>query len=121
VGRTSRCCLRPPTRLRARLTRHSRPSLPLPARSEWATQHHRDTFASILGHYDMLSYVALAENSAVGRVKFTMLEKMLSPCGPPPATSGGIVLPAAAAAAAAAAAGTAGGAPAAARGDDMKD
>lgn len=46
--------------------------------------HHRDSLASHIGHYDFLSYVAVAENESVGRVRFSMLEKMLSPCGPPP-------------------------------------
>lgn len=52
--------------------------------SEWAVNQHRDTLASHLGHYELLSYFALAENESVGRVKFNMLEKMLQPCGPPP-------------------------------------
>lgn len=52
--------------------------------SEWAVNQHRDTLASHLGHYDMLSYFAAAENEAVGRVRYNMLEKMLQPCGPPP-------------------------------------
>lgn len=75
--------------------------------SEWATNHHRDSYASHVGHADVLTYFAVAENEAVGRVRFTMLEvstrplqaplptlpqahhlargqKMLQPCGPPP-------------------------------------
>jgi splicing factor 3B subunit 5 len=47
--------------------------------------HHRDTNASLAGHYDVLSYLAVAENVAVGRAKYALLEKMLAPCGPPPA------------------------------------
>ena len=75
--------------------------------------HHRDSHASHIGHYDLLSYFAVAENEAVGRVKYTLLEvrlwlakmqqvsvlaaqlgysafcpplqKMVQPCGPPPA------------------------------------
>lgn len=54
---------------------------------EWATNHHRDTFASLVGHVDQLSYVAVAENESLSRVKYTMLEKMLQPCGPPPAAA----------------------------------
>jgi hypothetical protein len=42
--------------------------------SEWAINQHRDTMASHIGHYDFLSYCALVENEAVGRVKYTMLE-----------------------------------------------
>jgi splicing factor 3B subunit 5 len=32
----------------------------------------------------MLSYFAAAENEAIGRVRFNMLNKMLLPCGLPP-------------------------------------
>jgi len=49
------------------------------------TNHHRDTIASVVGHYDMLEYLAAGENEAPGRIRFAMLEKMLQPCGPPPA------------------------------------
>ena len=45
----------------------------------------RDSTASFIGHADMLAYFAVAENESIGRVKYTMLEKMLAPCGPPPA------------------------------------
>uniref|UniRef100_A0A7S0AMA1 Splicing factor subunit n=1 Tax=Minutocellus polymorphus TaxID=265543 RepID=A0A7S0AMA1_9STRA len=51
---------------------------------EWATNQHRDTMASHVGHYDQLSYYAVAQNESVGRVRARMLEKMLEPCGPPP-------------------------------------
>eukprot|EP00608_Synchroma_pusillum_P009997 CAMPEP_0198429496 /NCGR_PEP_ID=MMETSP1452-20131203/7797_1 /TAXON_ID=1181717 /ORGANISM="Synchroma pusillum, Strain CCMP3072" /LENGTH=89 /DNA_ID=CAMNT_0044149903 /DNA_START=36 /DNA_END=305 /DNA_ORIENTATION=+ len=51
---------------------------------EWATQHHRDSVASTVGHYDMLSYAAVAQNDAVQRVRHELLERMLQPCGPPP-------------------------------------
>jgi hypothetical protein len=52
--------------------------------SEWAVNQHRDSLASHIGHHDFLSFVAVAENESIGRVRFTMLEKMLSPCGVPP-------------------------------------
>ena len=52
---------------------------------EWASNQHRDTIASHVGHYDMLSYFAVAQNDSVGRVRYQLLEKMLQPCGPPPA------------------------------------
>ena len=29
--------------------------------------------------------MAVAENEAVGRTRYKMLEKMMNPCGPPPA------------------------------------
>ena len=51
---------------------------------EWATNQHRDTFASHLGHYDLLSYFAVAQNDSVGRVRYELLEKFLQPCGRPP-------------------------------------
>jgi len=52
---------------------------------EWAVNQHRDTLASHIGHYDMMSYFAVAQNDSIGRVRYQLLEKMLSPCGPPPA------------------------------------
>mmetsp|Transcript_1908 Transcript_1908/g.2461 ORF Transcript_1908/g.2461 Transcript_1908/m.2461 type:complete len:97 (-) Transcript_1908:1582-1872(-) len=52
---------------------------------EWAVNHHRDSLASHIGHYDLLSYFAVAENESVGRVRTEMIEKMVQPCGPPPA------------------------------------
>lgn len=41
---------------------------------EWATHHHRDTLASIVGHPPMLSYVAIADGESRGRAKFEMIE-----------------------------------------------
>jgi len=32
----------------------------------------------------MLAYFAAAENESVGRVRYTLLQKMLLPCGVPP-------------------------------------
>jgi splicing factor 3B subunit 5 len=64
-------------------------------RHEWAAQHHRDTLASMLGHADLLSYAAAAEGVAVGRMRHTLLEKMLQPVGPRPR----VVVPVASAAA----------------------
>ena len=51
---------------------------------EWAVNQHRDTVASHVGHYDMLSYFAVAQNDSIGRVRYQLYEKMLQPCGPPP-------------------------------------
>lgn len=76
---------------------------------EWNVNQHRDTYASYVGHYDMLSYFAVAQNDSVGRVRYQMLEvswnsvlvltysvdvypfpfssvhqKMVQPCGVPP-------------------------------------
>ena len=33
---------------------------------EWAANQHRDTLASHVGHYDMLSYFAVAQNDSIG-------------------------------------------------------
>ena len=52
--------------------------------SEFLTNQHRDTLSSHIGHYDHLSYYAVAQNDAIGRVRSQLLEKMLQPCGPPP-------------------------------------
>jgi splicing factor 3B subunit 5 len=52
---------------------------------EWAVNQHRDTLASNIGHSDFVALSAVAEGESMGRVKYTMLEKMLQPCGPPPA------------------------------------
>mmetsp|Transcript_12683 Transcript_12683/g.19111 ORF Transcript_12683/g.19111 Transcript_12683/m.19111 type:complete len:91 (+) Transcript_12683:93-365(+) len=52
---------------------------------EWASNQHRDTIASHIGHHDMLSFFAVAQNDSIGRVRYQLLEKMLQPCGPPPA------------------------------------
>mmetsp|Transcript_4402 Transcript_4402/g.4176 ORF Transcript_4402/g.4176 Transcript_4402/m.4176 type:complete len:89 (-) Transcript_4402:352-618(-) len=51
---------------------------------EWATNQHRDTLSSHIGHYDQLSYYAVAQNESIGRVRMQMLEKMFRPCGPQP-------------------------------------
>jgi len=51
---------------------------------EFLTNQHRDTLSSHIGHYDHLSYYAVAQNDAIGRVRSQLLEKMLQPCGPPP-------------------------------------
>lgn len=51
---------------------------------EWLTNQHRDSLASYLGHSDLLSYYAIAENETMARVRFNLMEKMLQPCGPPP-------------------------------------
>ncbi|KAA6383468.1 MAG: putative splicing factor 3B subunit 5 [Streblomastix strix] len=51
---------------------------------EFATNQHRDTCASLLGHNHMLVMLAMAENESIGRVKYNLLERMIQPCGPPP-------------------------------------
>jgi len=41
---------------------------------EWATHQHRDTLSSIVGHPALTSFVALADNESIGRIKFEMTE-----------------------------------------------
>lgn len=41
---------------------------------EWVNNQHRDTLASHIGHYDMLSYIAVAQNDSIGRVKYQLME-----------------------------------------------
>ena len=48
---------------------------------EWIVNHHRDTLASHLGHADHLAYFATAEGETIGRIRYTMLERMLQPVG----------------------------------------
>ena len=54
--------------------------------------HHRDTNATLLGHYDMLLYASVAEGVSVGRMRYTLQSKMVSPCGLPPAAPAASVL-----------------------------
>ena len=49
---------------------------------EWAINQHRDSYASYLGHQDLVTYFALAENVSLERARVNMLEKMVQPCGP---------------------------------------
>ncbi|KAJ4298498.1 hypothetical protein N0V88_003528 [Collariella sp. IMI 366227] len=55
---------------------------------EWKTNIHRDTYSSIAGHPPLLSYLALAENEPVAKVRVQMIRKMLQPAGPPPPREG---------------------------------
>ncbi|XP_065898842.1 splicing factor 3B subunit 5-like [Dysidea avara] len=51
---------------------------------EWMVNQHRDSFASFIGHHDMVSYFSLVENESKARTKFNLMQKMLLPCGLPP-------------------------------------
>merc|ERR1719197_1897126 len=51
---------------------------------EWATNIHRDTMASHVGHYSRLAYFAIVENEPIARVRFNCLQAMIQPCGKPP-------------------------------------
>merc|ERR1711964_500517 len=48
---------------------------------EWATNIHRDTMASHVGHYSRLNYFAICENEPVARVRHNCMMAMLQPCG----------------------------------------
>jgi len=54
------------------------------SRYEWLVNHHRDSYASYVGHPSLLCYFAIGEGQAVGRTRFELLQKMVAPCGPPP-------------------------------------
>lgn len=49
-------------------------------RHEWAINQHRDTYASIIGHATLLSYISVAENVSIGRKRAQLLDKMPRPC-----------------------------------------
>ncbi|KAI1025717.1 hypothetical protein LB503_006677 [Fusarium chuoi] len=51
---------------------------------EWRTNIQRDTYSSIAGHRPLLSYIALAENEPIIKIRAQMIRKMVQPCGPPP-------------------------------------
>ncbi|KAK3941916.1 splicing factor 3B subunit 5/RDS3 complex subunit 10 [Diplogelasinospora grovesii] len=51
---------------------------------EWKTNIHRDTYASLVGHPPLLSYIALAQNEPTTKVRAQLIRKMLQPVGPPP-------------------------------------
>ena len=61
-------------------------------RHELAVAHHRDTYATMLGHADMLLYAAAAEGVCSARMRLTLMERMVAPCGAPPAKSPAQVL-----------------------------
>jgi len=48
-------------------------------REEWLANVQRDTLASGVGHYDQLSFFALASNQSIERTRMEMLQKMVRP------------------------------------------
>jgi splicing factor 3B subunit 5 len=44
---------------------------------EWLVHQHRDTYASYIGHPNLLCYIALVENESMGRVRFNLMEVSL--------------------------------------------
>ncbi len=55
---------------------------------EWALNIHRDSYASYIGHHNMLAFFSTVENESIGRVKYELLQRMLLPCGIPPKVHG---------------------------------
>ena len=40
---------------------------------EWATNIHRDSYASHLGHYSRIAYMAAAENTPIAEMRYNFL------------------------------------------------
>jgi splicing factor 3B subunit 5 len=59
--------------------KHAGTGHPDTTKYEWATNQHRDTYASFVGHTDLLSYFAIAENKSMERKRVELLEKMIQP------------------------------------------
>ena len=57
---------------------------PETSKFEWNLQMKRDTYASFLGHHHLAVYQAIGENQSIGRIKYSLKEAMLMPCGVPP-------------------------------------
>lgn len=53
--------------------------------SDWAVNIQRDSIASYIGHPSMLTYFGTALNESPARVRYNLMQRMVSPCGPPPA------------------------------------
>ena len=45
-----------------------------PPYSEWLVNQHRDSFASYIGHPNLVEFFAIAENESKARVKFNFLQ-----------------------------------------------
>eukprot|EP00013_Stygamoeba_regulata_P006042 CAMPEP_0177640578 /NCGR_PEP_ID=MMETSP0447-20121125/6617_1 /TAXON_ID=0 /ORGANISM="Stygamoeba regulata, Strain BSH-02190019" /LENGTH=104 /DNA_ID=CAMNT_0019142657 /DNA_START=48 /DNA_END=362 /DNA_ORIENTATION=+ len=54
------------------------------SKHEWASNIHRDSYASYLGHHSMLQYFAVAQNESCGRIRHQMIQNMIMPVGLPP-------------------------------------
>merc|ERR1712184_99663 len=46
---------------------------------EWATNQHRDSCASYMGHFDLMNHFAIAENESKARIRLNLMEKMIQP------------------------------------------
>ena len=47
--------------------------------SEWLVNQHRDSFASYIGHPNLVEFFAIAENESKARVKFNFLQVCIAP------------------------------------------
>ena len=47
--------------------------------SEWLVNQHRDSFASYIGHPNLVEFFAIAENESKARVKFNFLQVCMAP------------------------------------------
>lgn len=47
--------------------------------SEWLVNQHRDSFASYIGHPNLVEFFAIAENESKARVKFNFLQVCVAP------------------------------------------
>jgi splicing factor 3B subunit 5 len=59
--------------------KHAGTGHPDTTKFEWATNQHRDSCVSFVGHSDLLSYFSIAENKSVERKRVELLEKMIQP------------------------------------------
>jgi splicing factor 3B subunit 5 len=59
--------------------KHSGTGHPGTTKYEWGTNQHRDSYASYIGHDDLLSYFSIAENKSKERKRVELLEKMIQP------------------------------------------
>ena len=50
---------------------------------EWAVNQHRDSYASYVAHYPMLSFFMI-ENESIHRERYQFIERMIKPCGNKP-------------------------------------
>jgi splicing factor 3B subunit 5 len=53
-------------------------------RFEWALNIKRDTYASVVGTHGLAAHQAIGLNESISRVKYSMKQSMLMPCGLPP-------------------------------------
>ena len=46
---------------------------------EWIVNQHRDSIASYIGHPNLTSYFAIAQNQSRERIKVNLFQKMIQP------------------------------------------